>query len=133
MPNVRTWKCEGTYNASHTLNIINSMCMGNQSCTIDTDEFMNRLNGPQVCIEDTAQFFVQAYCYHDDKSLETRTFINQILCFEVVVVVLLFLGFVFYMNNKLSQKYVEWDKNMTTISDYACKYEIPKDLYLRFV
>ena len=132
MPNLDTWKCESTFDANDVLEHISYHCMNKTSCTLNVNKYIHKQNAPKICIDDTAQFYIQAFCYHNPEQMEVRNRISMILSLEVVAVTMLYLCFMFYINRKLSDKYVEWDQRMTTISDYVCKYEIPKDLYERF-
>ena len=37
------------------------------------------------------------------------------------------------MRRRLSEEYVEWDLKGTIVSDYVCKYVIPKSMYEQFI
>ena len=61
MPNLDTWKCESTYDASQVLESLSYTCMNKTSCTVNARKYVDRSNGPEICVEDTAQFYVQVF------------------------------------------------------------------------
>ncbi|CAI2370510.1 unnamed protein product [Moneuplotes crassus] len=132
-PNQDTWKCEGVYSAQYVEEYIEEECMGKKSCLLETRSFVDPASEPPECVEYTSQFFVQVFCYIPEDELENKLWINKILTYEVIAINVLFLAFCFYVSQRLKGKYTEWDHKTTTISDYTVKYDLPDDLYKKFI
>ena len=68
-----------------------------------------------------------------EEDIKTKTTLNQILTIEVILINIIFLAFCYLINQRLKRKYIEWDHKTTTISDYTVKFEIPEELYEKYI
>ncbi|CAI2370761.1 unnamed protein product [Moneuplotes crassus] len=132
-PNEDTWKCEGVYSAEYVQEYIEEECIGRKSCLIETRSFVDLRAEPPECVDYTSQFFIQLFCYLPEKELENKLWINKILTYEVIGINVLLLAFCFYVSRSLNGKYIEWDHKTTTISDYTVKFDIPDELYEKYI
>ena len=131
--NKDTQKCESLYDSSMVLQDIENKCMNKRSWTLNVNEYIKGNTEHQTWLDETASFYVQAFCYYPDEEIERRGRLSLILTIQVIIVVIIYLIFMCLMNNNLIDKYEEWDMNTTTISDYVLEYPIPKGLYMDFV
>ena len=119
MPTLDTWKCEENYDNDEVYDDLFKRCMNKTSCSINASKYINRNNNAHICFQDTARFYVQVFCYHTPEQMETNIRISIVLTFQTILILIIYFLFIYYMRNRLSEEYVEWDLKGTIVSDYV--------------
>ena len=133
MPTFDTWKCEDKYDKEQVFDDLFEKCINKTSCSVNTNKYVNRNNNPDECFDDTARFYIQVFCFHTPEQMETNFQISLALTTQTIMILIIYLLFIHYMRRRLSEEYVEWDLKGTIVSDYVCKYVIPKSMYEQFI
>ncbi|CAI2376938.1 unnamed protein product [Moneuplotes crassus] len=131
MANSETRQCEGVYEEKKVRQKLQRDCVGRNSCVVRPREFVNE--GLGKCTSKYAQFFGQVMCKHSVGQLKERAEIGNSLMVQALLTAGVYLAGMWYIRKSTKDRYEEWDRKTTTISDYTVKYNVPEVVYKDFL
>eukprot|EP00347_Sterkiella_histriomuscorum_P023421 403334704 len=124
--------CHGSFNEKIVRQDLESTCLNQESCKINSLRSYVKFN-QTVCLDEDAQFFVQYYCTQSHEELSVKREEGALVGAIAVFSCFFFIIMIFYLRQLTQIQKVRWDLDTLTAGDYTVDLNISRDQYQTFV